>query len=58
MDDGRGTRDVPVQAPLYRQPAGVLSLREERIVVRVRDVVRRPDEALPFVLWQVDCPRG
>jgi len=56
MDDGRGTRDVTVKAPLYRQSAGVLSLRNERILVRVRDVVSRPEEALPFVLWQVDCP--
>ena len=58
MDDGHGTRDVAIQAPLYRRPAGALPLREERIVVRVRDVVSRPAEALPFVLWQVDCPRG
>lgn len=57
MDDGRATRQVTVPAPLYRRPAGTLSLSEQQLVIRVRDVVKRPDEALPFVIWRVDCPK-
>jgi MFS family permease len=56
MDDGRAARELVVTAPLYRKPAGTLSLRAERLVVKTRDVVRRPAEALPFAVWQLDCP--
>jgi hypothetical protein len=47
---------VPVTAPLYRRPAGELRLRPEDLVVRVRDVVSRPADALPFALWRLRCP--
>ena len=58
MDDDRATRQIAVAAPLYRRPAGTLTLREEQLVVRTRDVVSRPDEALPFAVWKLDCPGG
>lgn len=58
MDDGRATREITVPAPLYRKPAGTLLLREEQLLVKVPDVVSRPDEALPFFVWRVDCPPG
>jgi hypothetical protein len=54
--DRPATRQVEVTAPLYRRPAGTLSLKEERLVVKTRDVVSRPDDALPFAVWQLDCP--
>lgn len=47
---------VAVTAPLYRKDAGVLSLHERDLVVRVRDVVRRPALTLPFAIWRLHCP--
>ena len=55
IEDGVPVQKVAVMAPLYRQPAGELSLYAEDIVARVLDVVSRPDEALPFALWRVRC---
>jgi hypothetical protein len=55
IEDNRDVQTLPVQAPLYRKPAGSLTLRRDDIVVRVRDVVTRPDEALPFALWRLRC---
>lgn len=46
---------VVVYAPLYRQPAGVLELRVEDVVVRARDVLGRPAETLPFTVWKLRC---
>jgi hypothetical protein len=48
-------QDVAVPAPLYRRPAGTLPLREERLVIKTRDVAAKPDETLPFAIWQLDC---
>lgn len=56
IDDDAATREVIVKAPLYRQTAGTLSLREDALVVKARDVVSRPDDALPFAIWRLDCP--
>jgi hypothetical protein len=47
---------LPVKAPLYRRPAGTLMLHRQNIIVKVRDVVSRPSNALPFALWRLDCP--
>ena len=47
--------EVTVEAPLYRIPVGTLHLREEDIIVRTREVLSRPDEALPFAIWRIDC---
>jgi hypothetical protein len=55
IEDGLQLQTLPVDAPLYRKSAGSLSLRSEDIVVRVRDVVTRPDEALPFAIWRLRC---
>jgi hypothetical protein len=57
VEDGVPVQHVAVTAPLYRQPAGVLSLYEDDILVKVREVVERPDEALPFALWRLRCAR-
>ncbi|UCC15484.1 MAG: hypothetical protein JSW21_06055 [Gammaproteobacteria bacterium] len=48
--------EVEVTAPLYRIPVGTLRLREKDIVVRTDNILARPDEALPFALWQLACP--
>jgi hypothetical protein len=55
IEDDLQLQTLPVDAPLYRKSAGSLSLRSEDIVVRVRDVVTRPDEALPFAIWRLRC---
>jgi hypothetical protein len=55
IEDNLELQTLPVDAPLYRKPAGSLSLRREDIVVRVRDVVSRPNEALPFAIWRLRC---
>jgi hypothetical protein len=47
--------EVVVTAPLYRTPVGTLYLEEEDIVVRTDDVLDRPEEALPFAIWKLDC---
>ena len=49
---------VTVTAPLSREVAGVLALREEDLVMEVRDVLRDPDRALPFALWRLRCPHA
>ena len=56
VEEGSDTAIVPVRAPLTRQPAGELVLRADALVVKVRDVVSRPDAALPFAVWRLDCP--
>jgi hypothetical protein len=56
VEEGNETAVVPVEAPLTRQPAGELVLRADALVVKVRDVVSRPDAALPFAVWRLDCP--
>ena len=56
IDDDAATREVVVDAPLYRRAAGTLSLREDALVVKTRDVVSRPGEALPFAIWRIECP--
>ena len=35
--------------------AGQLSLPNDKIVVRVKEVVALPERALPFALWHLDC---
>jgi len=50
--------EVPVSAPLYRQPAGVLTLQPEDIVIETRSVLKQPDDAPPFAIWRVPCPRS
>ncbi len=47
--------EVVVTAPLYRSPVGTLYLEEEDIIVRTDDVLSRPDEALPFAIWELRC---
>jgi hypothetical protein len=47
---------VPVQAPLQRKPAGSLHLSQEDIVVRIRDVVSRPDDVWGYAIWELQCP--
>jgi hypothetical protein len=47
---------VTVTAPLARLPAGELRLFQEDIVVRIRDFLRRPEEALDFAIWKLSCP--
>jgi hypothetical protein len=47
---------VPVSAPLYRRPVGVLTLRPEDIVVETRSVLTQPDDAPPYAIWRVLCP--
>jgi hypothetical protein len=56
LDEGGEDAVVPVEAPLYRRPAGTLTLHRQNIIVKVRDVISRPAEALPFALWRLDCP--
>lgn len=46
---------VRVSAPLYRQPAGVLSLRPEDIVVETRSVLSQPQDAPPYAIWRTPC---
>ena len=46
---------VTVTAPLYRKPVGTLQLPQEDIIVRTREVLSRPDEALPFAIWRIHC---
>jgi len=48
-------RYVSVNAPLYRKNAGTLTLKNEDIVVKIREIVSRPDEALPFAIWRLNC---
>jgi hypothetical protein len=55
LDEVGEDGELPVIAPLYRRSASPLVLRPENIVVRVRDVVTRPAEALPYALWRLDC---
>lgn len=56
LHESDGTiEQVDVPAPLYRKSAGVLSFHEEDLVVRVRDVVSDPDQALPFAMWRLRC---
>lgn len=47
---------VPVQVPLSRQPAGSLHLSQEDIVVRIRDIVSRPDDVWDYAIWELHCP--
>ncbi len=56
LDEVGGSAALPITAPLYRRSAGALELRREDIVVKVRDVVSRPADALPFALWRLRCP--
>ena len=53
--DGPGPHRLRVFAPLSRQPAGVLTLRPEDLVVEAQAVLKRPEEALPFAIWRVRC---
>lgn len=56
LDDSQVTQHLKVTAPLYRKPAGALTLRSENIVARTSDVVRRPSDAPPFAIWRLNCP--
>ena len=47
---------VTVNAPLARLPAGALRLSRQDIVVRTRDFLGRPEEALDFAIWKLNCP--
>jgi hypothetical protein len=47
---------VAVTAPLPRLPAGSLRLSRDDIVVRTRDFLKRPEEALDFAIWKLHCP--
>lgn len=49
-----GVQEVEVQAPLYRQPAGRLRLVDDAIVVEVREILQRPDQAPPLAIWRLD----
>jgi hypothetical protein len=55
LDEGGEDAALPVEAPLYRRPAGTLALHRQNIIVKVRDVVSRPADALPFALWRLRC---
>jgi len=56
VDEGAAIQQFVVSAPLYRRPAGLLTVHAEDVVVRTRDVVSRPDDAPPFAIWRVRCP--
>jgi hypothetical protein len=54
--DRHEPHEVPVSVPLYRQPAGVLTLQPEDIVIETRTVLKQPDDAPPYAIWRVPCP--
>jgi hypothetical protein len=57
LEIDQATQIVPVEAPLPRRPAGSLTLSQEDIVVRTRDIVSRPDDALvEYAIWKLHCP--
>lgn len=56
VENDQPTQIVPVQAPLFRKPAGSLHLSEEDVVVRIQDVVSRPQETFDFAIWKLHCP--
>jgi hypothetical protein len=43
-----------VYAPLSRRPVGILMLDERDLVVRIRDVVKSPEETPPIAIWRID----
>jgi hypothetical protein len=56
LDVEQETQIVPVEAPLPRQPAGSLYLSRDDIVVKIRDIVGQPDDALEYAIWKLECP--
>ena len=56
LDGDEKKQIVAVEAPLPRQPAGSLSLSRENIVVKIRDIVSQPDDALEYAIWKLECP--
>ena len=52
----KAVQTVSVNAPLARLPVGTLQLSREDIVVRTRDFLARPEEALDFAIWKLNCP--
>jgi hypothetical protein len=56
LEIDQATQIVPVEAPLPRQPAGSLTLSQEDIVVRIRDIVSRPDDVWDYAIWELHCP--
>jgi hypothetical protein len=46
-----GVQRVMIYAPLYREPAGVVELAQKHMVVRVRDVVGRPERTPELAIW-------
>ena len=55
FDDSQVTQHLAVTTPLYRKPAGALTLRSENIVAKTSDVVSRPTDAPPFAIWRLHC---
>jgi len=55
LEDGAPQR-LAVQAPLFRKQAGTLVLRPQDVLVKVRDVVGRPESTPPYAIWRLTCP--
>ena len=58
LDETRVIQHLTVMAPLYRKPAGALTLRSENIVAKTSDVVSRPADAPRFAIWRLNCHRS
>ena len=55
LDDEHVTQHLAVTVPLYRKPAGALTLLPADIVAMTRDVVSRPAAAPQFAIWRLNC---
>lgn len=47
-------RHYPVEAPLYRKPAGELRLLEQNKIIHTNDIVKKPDETPQHAIWRID----
>jgi hypothetical protein len=49
----------PIEAPLYRKPAGELRLLEQYKVVHTDNIVEKPDQTPQHAIWEIDqdCSR-
>jgi hypothetical protein len=54
--EGGVTQRLEVEAPLYRKQAGTLTLQPRDVLVKVRDVVSRPERTPAYAMWRLTCP--
>jgi hypothetical protein len=52
-DNGKD-RVYPVEAPLYRKPAGELRLLNRNKIIHTNDIVKKPSETPPHAIWKID----